>query len=86
MARLARVVVSHPPDKFVPRGNRRTRTLFVDDDYILYLRLLKSAYAAVLVRDLGYLGNAVFLERLERKLGCALKPAKRGPKVTEKEG
>ena len=41
MARLARVVVADIPHHVTQRGNRRQQTFFEDEDYRLYLDLLK---------------------------------------------
>ena len=54
MARLARVVIPDLPHHVTQRGNGRARTFFSDDDYKLYLTLLKAACAAADVRCLGY--------------------------------
>ncbi len=43
MTRLPRVVVPGLPHHVTPRGNRRQRTMFRDEDYAEYRRLL-SAY------------------------------------------
>jgi putative transposase len=54
MARLARVVIPNIPHHVTQRGNGRARVFFSDDDYALYLKLLKAACAAAHVRCLGY--------------------------------
>jgi putative transposase len=54
MARLARVVVPGVPHHVTQRGNGRQRTFFSDDDYALYLKLLRDASAAAQVRVLAY--------------------------------
>jgi putative transposase len=54
MARLARVVIPNIPHHVTQRGNGRARVFFSDDDYALYLKLLKTACAAAHVRCLGY--------------------------------
>lgn len=54
MARLARVVVPGLPHHVTQRGNGRQRTFFSDDDYALYLKLLREACAAAQVRVLAY--------------------------------
>ena len=69
MARLARVVVPGVAHDVTQRGNRRQSTFFQEDDYRAYLALL---------------GESAFLERIERRLGRIIRPAKRGPKPREK--
>jgi putative transposase len=54
MARLARVVIPNLPHHVTQRGNGRSRTFFSDDDYALYLKLLKEACTAARVRCLAY--------------------------------
>jgi putative transposase len=54
MARLARVVVPNLPHHITQRGNGRARTFFSDDDYRLYLHLLKANCTAFKVRCLAY--------------------------------
>jgi putative transposase len=54
MARLARVVVPGLPHHVTQRGNGRQRTFFSDDDYALYLKLLRDACAAAHVRVLAF--------------------------------
>ena len=54
MARLARVVIPELPHHVTQRGNGRARVFFSDDDYALYLKLLKAACAAAKVRCLAY--------------------------------
>jgi putative transposase len=54
MARLARVVVPGLPHHVTQRGNGRQRTFFSDDDYALYVKLLRDACAAAQVRVLAY--------------------------------
>ena len=54
MARLARVVVPGLPHHVTQRGNGRQRTFFSDDDYSLYLKLLREACHAARVRVLAY--------------------------------
>jgi putative transposase len=54
MARLVRVVISNLPHHVTQRGNGGARTFFSDDDYALYLELLKAACAAAHVRCLAY--------------------------------
>lgn len=54
MARLARVVIPGLPHHVTQRGNGRQRVFFSDDDYALYLKLLKTACTAAKVRCLGY--------------------------------
>jgi putative transposase len=54
MARLARVVIPHLPHHVTQRGNGGQRVFFSDDDYALYLKLLKAACVAAHVRCLGY--------------------------------
>ena len=54
MARLARVVIPDIPHHVTQRGNGRARVFFSDDDYALYLKLLKAACAAAKVRCLAY--------------------------------
>jgi putative transposase len=54
MARLARVVVPGLPHHVTQRGNGRSRTFFADDDYALYVKLLRDACAAAQVKVLAY--------------------------------
>lgn len=42
MARLARIVIPHLPHHVTQRGNGRAQTFFSDDDYQLYLDLLRK--------------------------------------------
>jgi putative transposase len=42
MARLARVIVPGLPHHVTQRGNRRMQVFFCDDDYLLYLDLLRE--------------------------------------------
>ncbi len=42
MARLARIVIPHLPHHVTQRGNGRAQTFFGDDDYQLYLDLLRK--------------------------------------------
>jgi putative transposase len=54
MARLARIVVPGLPHHITQRGNGRQRVFFSDDDYQLYLTLLKEAADKARVRCLCY--------------------------------
>jgi putative transposase len=54
MARLARVILPDLAHHVTQRGNGRARVFFSDDDYALYLKLLKAACAAFKLRCLGY--------------------------------
>ena len=53
MARLARVVIPHLPHHVTQRGNGRAQTFFCDDDYRLYLDLLRKHCAEAQVSVLG---------------------------------
>jgi putative transposase len=54
MSRLARVIVPNLPHHVTQRGNGGARVFFSDDDYALYLKLLKAACAKEKLRCLGY--------------------------------
>jgi putative transposase len=53
MARLARVVIPNLPHHVTQRGNGRAQTFFCDDDYRLYLDLLRRHCAEAQVSVLG---------------------------------
>jgi putative transposase len=54
MSRLARVIVPNLPHHVTQRGNGGARVFFSDDDYALYLKLLKAACVSEKLRCLGY--------------------------------
>ena len=84
MARLARVVIAGMPHRITQRGNRRQQAFFHDEDYAAYVELMGEEQ----LRDLRNhahtgrpLGDATFVERLEKLVGCVLRPRKRGQKT-----
>ena len=54
MSRLARVIIPNIPHLVTQRGNGGARVFFSDDDYALYLKLLKAACVTEKIRCLGY--------------------------------
>jgi len=54
MPRMARFVAPHHPHHVTQRGNRRQTTFFRDDDYRLYLDLLRQASAHAGTAVLAY--------------------------------
>ena len=54
MARIARVVVPGYPHHITQRGNRRQRTFFCDEDYAVYLDLMREWCAKCAVEIWGY--------------------------------
>lgn len=54
MGRLARVVIPGMAHHVTQRGNGRQQTFFADEDYQLYLRLLRSACECSRVQCLAY--------------------------------
>ena len=54
MARIARVVAPGLPHHITQRGNRRQRTFFCNDDYAVYLDLMREWCAKCAVEIWGY--------------------------------
>jgi putative transposase len=79
MARLARVVIPNLPHHVTQRGNGRAQTFFCDDDYRLYLDLLRKHCTEAQVRIWGkHLGMGAHAEPRAFDLnsaGCGRYPA-----------
>jgi len=89
MARLPRIVIPGLPHHITQRGNRRERTFFGDEDYLLYRDLLAQAAARARVQIWAYclMPNHVHIivmpidqEGIRRRLA----PRKRGPRAQVK--
>ncbi len=80
------------PHHVTQPGNRRQETFFVEDDYGAYLGLMADGYRQQRVAIWAYclmpnhgrtgrpLGDASFLERVEKLVGRVLRPQKPGRK------
>lgn len=69
MARIARVVAPGLPHHITQRGNRRQRTFFCDEDYAVYLDLMREWCARCAVKIWGYclIPNHVHLVAVPRE-------------------
>src|SRR3954463_8236156 len=93
MSRPARLVVPGQPHHVTQRGNRRQRTFFRDEDYALYLSLLRHACAKTGTGVWAWclMPNHVHLILVparENGLAAALAPAQRrySWEVNQREG